>query len=173
MCEARIGVLTVSDRVSRGDYEDRGGPAVTDYLAAALESSYEVLARVVPDEQPAIEAALRQLSQDACGLIVTTGGTGPTPRDVTPEAVEAVCSKTLPGFGEQMRRHSAAAVPTAILSRQTAGVLNESLVLALPGNPKAVAECLDAVFMAVPHAVKLLSRQILRPAKPTSSPPCT
>ena len=156
----RVGVLTVSDRASRGVYEDRGGPAAADYFAATLASPHECVRQIIEDERPAIEAALLELAAAGCRLIVTTGGTGPADRDVTPEATEAVCEKLMPGFGEQMRRASLDKVPTAILSRQTAGVLagpeGGCLVINLPGQPKAIAECLDAVMAAVPHCLAIL-----------------
>lgn len=152
----KIGVVTVSDRASRGEYEDLGGPAVVQYFEDVLASPHEVLARVISDEQPLIEQTLRELEQAGCCLIVTTGGTGPSRRDVTPEATEAVCDKLMPGFGELMRTVSLTKVPTAILSRQTSGILGDALVINLPGQPKAIAECLDAVMAAVPHCITLL-----------------
>ena len=154
---ARIGIVTVSDRASRGEYEDRGGPAIRAYLEEVLASPWEPVARVIPDERERIEAELAALADDeGCALIVTTGGTGPARRDVTPEATEAVCEKALPGFGELMRTVSLRAVPTAILSRQTAGIRGSSLIVNLPGQPKAIAECLDAVFPAIPYCVDLI-----------------
>ncbi len=153
---ARVGIVTVSDRASAGNYEDRGGPAIRSYLDRVLTSDWTSEARLVPDEQRQVEEAIRSLAADGCCLILTTGGTGPAVRDVTPEATEAVCSKLLPGFGEEMRRASLLAVPTAILSRQTAGVCDGALVINLPGQPKAIAECLDAVFAAVPYCVDLI-----------------
>ena len=153
---ARIGIITVSDRASRGEYEDRGGPAIRDYLTEVLTSPWEPKARVISDEQPLIESTLRELSAEGCCLIVTTGGTGPAVRDVTPEATEAVCDKMMPGFGELMRKISLEKVATAILSRQTAGILGGSLIVNLPGQPKAIGECLDAVFPAVPYCIDLL-----------------
>ncbi|MEM1204057.1 MAG: molybdopterin adenylyltransferase [Acidobacteriota bacterium] len=154
---ARIGILTVSDRASRGEYEDLGGPAVASYLGDVLTSPFEAVARIVPDEQDRIEAALRALcDDDGCCLVVTTGGTGPAPRDVTPEATEAVAHKLMPGFGEEMRRASLLKVATAILSRQTAAIRGGSLIVNLPGQPKAIRECLDAVFAAVPYCVTLI-----------------
>lgn len=154
---ARIGILTVSDRASRGEYEDRGGPAIAEYLAAVLSSDYEPVARVIPDDQHLIEATLQELStHEKCCLIITTGGTGPAARDVTPEATEAVCQKMMPGFGELMRKVSLEKVPTAILSRQTAGICGRSLIINLPGQPKAIQECLDAVFPAIPYCIDLL-----------------
>ena len=154
---AQIGVLTVSDRANRGEYEDRGGPAIVEYLKRVLKSNWQPCAQIVSDEQQLIEAALIDMAdQKDCHLIVTTGGTGPAQRDVTPEATEAVCDKMMPGFGELMRAVSLQKVPTAILSRQTAGIRNNSLIINLPGNPKAIAECLDAVFPAVPYCVDLI-----------------
>ena len=153
---ARIGIVTVSDRASRGEYEDRGGPAIRDYLDEVLASQWEPEVRVISDEQRLIESTLRELSVEGCCLIVTTGGTGPAPRDVTPEATEAVCDKMMPGFGELMRKVSLEKVATAILSRQTAGILGASLIINLPGQPKAIGECLDAVFPAVPYCIDLL-----------------
>ena len=154
---ARIGILTVSDRASRGEYEDKGGPAIHAWLTRALTSPWEAVARVIPDEQPQVEDALRELSDEqGCSLIVTTGGTGPALRDVTPEATEAVCTKLLPGFGELMRTASLKFVPTAILSRQTAGIRGRSLIINLPGQPSAIDDCLQAVFPAVPYCIDLI-----------------
>lgn len=154
---ARIGILTVSDRASRGVYEDRGGPAIRTYLEEVLTSPWEGVGRMVEDEQAHIEAALVDLCDlEGCCLVITTGGTGPAPRDVTPEATEAVCGKMMPGFGELMRQVSLTKVPTAILSRQTAGIRGSSLIINLPGQPKAIAECLDGVFAAVPLCVDLI-----------------
>ena len=153
----RIGLVTVSDRASRGDYEDLGGPAMRDWLDRALSSPWEAVACVVPDEQPQIETSLRELcDQQGCCLVLTTGGTGPAVRDITPEATEAVCEKMLPGFGELMRQESLKFVPTAILSRQTAGVRGQSLIINLPGKPSAIADCLNAVFPAVPYCIDLI-----------------
>ncbi len=154
---ARIGILTVSDRASRGDYEDKGGPAIRAWLTQALSSPWEAVARVIPDEQPLIEAALIEMADTAgCSLVVTTGGTGPALRDVTPEATEAVCSKMLPGFGELMRTASLKFVPTAILSRQTAGIRGRCLIVNLPGKPSAIDDCLQAVFPAIPYCIDLI-----------------
>jgi molybdopterin adenylyltransferase len=153
---ARIGILTVSDRASRGEYQDRSGPAVQQWLEKALTSPWEAVCRIVPDEKEEISRALVELCDlEKCALVVTTGGTGPAPRDVTPEATEAVCSRILPGFGEQMRAVSLRVVPTAILSRQTAGTRGSSLIINLPGNPPAIADCLAGVFAAVPYAIDL------------------
>lgn len=151
----RIGVLTISDRASRGEYEDKSGPAIVACLRDVLSCEWEPVARVIPDEQPLIESTLKELC-DACCLVVTTGGTGPALRDVTPEATEAVCDKMMPGFGELMRAVSLKSVPTAILSRQTAGIRGRSLIINLPGKPAAIRECLLAVFPAVPYCVDLI-----------------
>lgn len=152
----RIGVLTVSDRASRGEYEDKGGPAIVACLTEILSCEWEPVARVIPDDRPVIESTLIELCDLDCALVVTTGGTGPDPRDVTPEATEAVCEKMLPGFGELMRQESLKVVPTAILSRQTAGVRGRSLIINLPGKPSAIRDCLLAVFPAVPYCVDLI-----------------
>ncbi len=154
--EIKFGVLTVSDRASRGEYQDRGGPAIVDYLNKVIASSFSVESKLVADEIPAIESAITELGELGCCLVVTTGGTGPAPRDVTPEATENVCQKMMPGFGEQMRAVSLQYVPTAILSRQTAGIFNRTLVVNLPGSPKAIAQCLDAVFPAIPYCIDLI-----------------
>lgn len=162
MSIARIGIVTVSDRASRGEYEDRGGPAILAYLQEVLTSPWEPVARVIADEQTLIEQTLRDLADvERCCLIVTTGGTGPARRDVTPEATEAVCEKLMPGFGELMRKVSLEKVPTAILSRQTAGIRGGALIVNLPGQPKAIAECLDAVFPAIPYCVDLIEGPFL------------
>lgn len=154
---SRIGILTVSDRAHAGTYTDDSGPAIESALHAYLLSDWTPCYRLVPDEQPLIESALRALAdEEACALIVTTGGTGPAPRDVTPEATAAVCDRMLPGFGEQMRAVSLQYVPTAILSRQTAGIYGRTLIINLPGKPKSIRECLDAIFPAVPYCIDLL-----------------
>lgn len=155
--EIKIGIVTVSDRASRGEYEDRGGPAIREYLAEVLSCEFTPIGRVVPDESAEVEAALVELcDNEACCLVVTTGGTGPAKRDITPEATEAVCDKIMPGFGELMRTESLNYVPTAILSRQTAGIRAHSLIVNLPGQPKAIRQCLDAVFPAIPYCVDLI-----------------
>lgn len=156
----RIGIVTVSDRASRGEYEDRGGPAIQRYLDEVLSGTWEPVMRVVPDEQPLLEQALRELGDECC-LVITTGGTGPALRDVTPEATAAVCEKMMPGFGELMRDVSLKAVPTAILSRQTAGIRGSCLIVNLPGQPKAISECLDAVFPAIPYCIDLIEGPFL------------
>ena len=153
---ALIGILTVSDRASRGEYDDEGGPAIRGYLAEVLASPWEPREQIVPDDRDTIAMAISRLAEEGCCLIVTTGGTGPAPRDVTPEATEQVCTKMLPGFGERMRQVSLAYVPTAILSRQTAGICGGALVVNLPGRPKSIRECLDAVFPAIPYCVDLI-----------------
>lgn len=153
----RIGIVTVSDRASRGEYEDLGGPAIRDWLDKALVTPWEAVPRLVADERPELEALLSSLcDEEGCCLVVTTGGTGPAPRDITPEATEAVCDKLLDGFGEQMRAVSLQYVPTAILSRQIAGIRGRSLLINLPGKPSAIADCLDAVFPAVPYCIDLI-----------------
>lgn len=152
-----IGVVTISDRASRGIYEDKGGPAIVAELTRFLSTPWRAVARVIEDEQPVIEATLKELADvEGCALIVTTGGTGPAPRDVTPEATEAVCDKMMPGFGELMRLESLKVVPTAILSRQTAGIRGKSLIVNLPGKPSAIADCLTAVMPAVPYCIDLI-----------------
>ncbi|MDP6466429.1 MAG: molybdopterin adenylyltransferase [Pirellulaceae bacterium] len=159
---ARIGIVTVSDRASRGEYEDRGGPAIREYLTEILTSPWEAVARVISDDQSIIERALRELCDDQlCCLVITTGGTGPANRDVTPEATEAVGEKVMPGFGELMRQVSLRAVPTAILSRQTAVIRGGTLIVNLPGQPKAIRECLDAVFPAIPYCIDLIEGPFL------------
>lgn len=153
----RIGFVTVSDRASRGEYEDLGGPAMQEWLSNALNHEWEAVARIVPDEQDQVENVLKELADEqGCCLIVTTGGTGPALRDITPEATEAVCSKILDGFGEQMRAVSLQFVPTAILSRQIAAIRGQSLIINLPGKPSAISDCLNAVFPAVPYCIDLL-----------------
>lgn len=152
-----IGIVTVSDRASRGEYVDRGGPAILEYLRGVVVSEWTPVSRMVSDEREQIEAVLMDLAdREKCALIITTGGTGPAPRDVTPEATAAVCERILPGFGEEMRRASLQYVPTAILSRQLAGSRGKTLMINLPGSPKAIAQCLDAIFAAVPYCVDLL-----------------
>lgn len=154
---AKIGIVTVSDRASAGIYEDRGGPAIHEYFTKYLSNPWQPVVRVVADEIDLITAALRELADiDKCCLIVTTGGTGPAVRDITPEATEQVCEKMMPGFGELMRATSLKVVPTAILSRQTAGVRGGALIINLPGKPSSIAECLDAVIPAVPYCIDLI-----------------
>lgn len=153
----KIGIVTVSDRASRGVYEDKGGPAIREELTRIVASPWIAEARVIPDELDLIAATLVELCDVAgCDLVVTTGGTGPAPRDVTPEATERVCDKMMPGFGELMRSVSLRVVPTAILSRQTAGIRGRSLIVNLPGKPSAIHDCLEAVFPAIPYCLDLI-----------------
>ncbi len=154
----KIGVITVSDRASKGEYDDLSGPSIIETLNDYLTTNWEPIYQVIPDEQKTIENTIKQMADElCCALIVTTGGTGPALRDVTPEATESVCEKMLPGFGELMRQVSLQYVPTAILSRQTAGIRGKSLVINLPGKPKSIRECLDAVFPAVPYCIDLIN----------------
>ncbi|MEM9380547.1 MAG: molybdopterin adenylyltransferase [Planctomycetota bacterium] len=154
---ARIGIVTVSDRASRGEYEDLGGPAIRATFEEYLASPWEPVPRVIPDERETIERTLVELiDEEGCDLVVTTGGTGPAARDVTPEATEAVVEKPMPGFGELMRQVSLQYVPTAILSRQTAGIRGRALIVNLPGKPSAIRQCLDAVFPAIPYCLDLV-----------------
>ncbi|MBA3707996.1 MAG: molybdopterin adenylyltransferase [Planctomycetes bacterium] len=160
---ARIGILTVSDRASAGAYQDLGGPAIRATLTDYLRSPWSEVYRVIPDEQALIESTLIELcDRERCDLVVTTGGTGPAPRDVTPEATAAVCGRMLPGFGELMRATSLKFVATAILSRQTAGVRGKTLIVNLPGKPKSIRECLDAVFPAIPYCLDLIGAAYLQ-----------
>ena len=153
----KIGIVTVSDRASRGEYQDKGGPAISEYLGRHIASEWTAIARVIPDERDSIAATLIELAdKEECSLIVTTGGTGPAPRDVTPEATQDVCDKMMPGYGELMREVSLRVVPTAILSRQTAGIRGKSLIINLPGKPSAIADCLDAVLSATPYCIELI-----------------
>ena len=153
----RLGIVTVSDRASRGEYVDEGGPAILAFFQQAIKSPWTAVYRCVPDEQQAVEAALQDLAdEEACSVVVTTGGTGPAPRDITPEATEAVCERLMPGFGEQMRSISLAYVPTAILSRQVGGLRGNTLIFNLPGRPKSIRETIDEIWKAVPYCVDLL-----------------
>ncbi len=155
--ELLIGLVSISDRASSGVYEDKGIPALREWFAAALASPWRLESRLIPDEQPLIESTLIELCDTAgCHLVLTTGGTGPAPRDVTPEATLAVAHKVMPGFGEQMRAVSLKYVPTAILSRQVGVIRGKSLILNLPGQPKAIKETLDGVFAAVPYCIDLI-----------------
>lgn len=154
---ARIGIVTISDRASRGIYTDESGPTIAAFFTEVLSSPFEPVVRVIPDERTLIEETLIDLvDQENCRLVVTTGGTGPAARDVTPEATETVCDRMMPGFGELMRAVSLKSVPTAILSRQTAGLRGNSLIINLPGKPGAIRECLMAVFPAVPYCIDLM-----------------
>lgn len=158
----RIGIINVSDRASAGIYEDIPGKAILATLTEYLKTEWEPVYRVIPDEQELIEKTLCELADaQGCCLVVTSGGTGPAPRDVTPEATEAVCQKLLPGFGELMRQVSLQYVPTAILSRQTAGIRGKTLIINLPGKPSAIRQCLDAVFPAVPYCIDLIGGPFL------------
>lgn len=159
---ARIGILTLSDRASAGVYEDLSGRAIHDTLSAFLASPWEAVYKVIPDDRAGIEAELKRMAdEEGCCLVVTTGGTGPAPRDVTPEATEAVCDKMMPGFGELMRSVSLKHVPTAILSRQTAGLRGKTLIVNLPGKPASIRECLEAVFPAIPYCIDLVGGPFL------------
>ena len=154
---ARIGIVTVSDRASAGVYEDKGGPAIREFLERHLTNQWQPVARLISDDVATIARTLRDLADlEHCCLIVTTGGTGPAARDVTPEATEMVCQKLMPGFGELMRAVSLKVVPTAILSRQTAGIRGSSLIVNLPGKPSSIAECLAAVLPAIPYCIDLI-----------------
>lgn len=153
----RIGIVTVSDRASRGEYEDRGGPAVHAYLEEVLTGDWKPIGVIVPDDAETVyETIVRLCDRDGCCLVITTGGTGPSPRDVTPEATTRAIDKALPGFGERMRAVSVDKVATAILSRQIAGIRGRALILNLPGHPRAIAECLDAVFAAIPDCIDVI-----------------
>ena len=173
----RIGIINVSDRASQGIYEDIPGKAIVSTLNEYLKSPWEKEYAVIPDEQLLIEQTLINMADEkGCCLIITSGGTGPAKRDVTPEATEAVCDKLMPGFGELMRQISLKYVPTAILSRQTAGIRNQTLIVNLPGKPKAIRQCLDAVFPAIPYCIDLLggpflecNEEIMKPFRPVQA----
>lgn len=153
----RLGIVTVSDRASRGEYKDEGGPAILAFFQDAIQSPWTAVYRCVPDERDAVEAALIDLAdKEHCSVVVTTGGTGPAQRDITPEATEAVCGRMMPGFGEQMRAISLKYVPTAILSRQVGGLRGQCLIFNLPGRPKSIRETIDEVWKAVPYCVDLM-----------------
>ncbi len=174
MDRAKIGIVTVSDRASAGVYDDISGQAIIDTLNEYLTSPWEKVYKIIPDEQELIEQTLKDMVDvDGCSLVVTTGGTGPAKRDVTPEATEAVCDRMMPGFGELMRAESLKFVPTAILSRQTAGLRGSSLIVNLPGKPKSIRECLDAVFPAIPYCIDLMegpflecNEEVIKPFRP-------
>ena len=154
---AVFGILTISDRAFSGEYQDEGGPAILGFFNEAIASEWSYHSRIVPDEKAVIEAALIELSdQLGCNVIVTTGGTGPAVRDITPEATKAVCDRMMPGFGEQMRAISLEFVPTAILSRQVGGTRGKCLIFNLPGRPKAIRETIDEIWKAVPYCIDLL-----------------
>ncbi len=157
MGNVKIGIINVSDRASAGIYEDIPGKEIEKTLSEYLSHSWEKVYAIIPDEEDQIASEMiRMVDQENCCLLVTSGGTGPSPRDVTPEATEAVCEKMMPGFGELMRQESLKYVPTAILSRQTAGIRGRCLIVNLPGKPKAIRECLDAVFPAIPYCIDLI-----------------
>lgn len=153
---AKIGVLTLSDRASAGVYADESGIAIQKILKEWIIGDLEFIYKVIPDEYDMIVSSLEDMCKEGCDIVFTTGGTGPAPRDVTPEATEAVCEKMLPGFGELMRSSSLKYVPTAILSRQTAGIKDQSLIINLPGQPKAIKECLEPIFSAIPYCLDLI-----------------
>jgi molybdopterin adenylyltransferase len=158
----RVGIINISDRASQGIYEDIPGKAIVSTLKEYLISPWQPEYAVVPDERDVIERTLINMADiKKCCLIITSGGTGPAPRDVTPEATEAICTRMLPGFGELMRAKSLTYVPTAILSRQTAGIRNQTLIVNLPGKPKAIRQCLDAVFPAIPYCIDLIGGPFL------------
>jgi molybdopterin adenylyltransferase len=173
-----VGLVSISDRASSGVYEDKGIPALTEWFGTVMKSPWRMESRLVADDQPAIEAALIDLCDKVgCHLVVTTGGTGPAPRDVTPEATLAVADKVMPGFGEQMRQVSLKYVPTAILSRQVGVIRGKSLILNLPGQPKAIKETLDGVFAAVPYCIELIggpffetNEDVIKAFRPKSAP---
>jgi len=155
--ETIFGIITTSDRASDGIYQDEGGPAILSFFREAILSPWKAIYRIVPDDQSIIEATLIELiDEKRCDVVITTGGTGPAHRDVTPDATEKICDRVLPGFGEQMRAISLEYVPTAILSRQLGGVRNNSLIFNLPGRPKSIRETIDTIFRAVPYCVDLL-----------------
>ncbi len=174
MTVAKIGIVAVSDRASAGVYDDISGQAIIDTLNDYLISQWQPVYVVIPDDQAVIEATLIKMAdQQQCSLIVTTGGTGPAKRDVTPEATENVCDRMMPGFGELMRAESLKFVATAILSRQTAGLRGSSLIVNLPGKPKSIRECLDAVFPAIPYCLDLMdgpylecNEAVIKPFRP-------
>lgn len=180
-----IGLVSISDRASTGVYEDKGLPGLKEWLGAALATRWTAAERLIADEQPVIERTLVELVDvTGCALVLTTGGTGPAPRDVTPEATLAIAHKVLPGFGEQMRQVSLKYVPTAILSRQVGVVRGHALIINLPGQPKAIKETLDGIFPAVPYCIDLIGGpyiethesvcKVFRPKsalKPAAGPP--
>ena len=152
-----IGLVSISDRASSGIYQDAGLPALQQWLTQALRSPWQPISRLIPDDQPTIASTLIELvDYEQCHLVLTTGGTGPAPRDVTPEATLSIADKILPGFGEQMRAISLKYVPTAILSRQVGVIRGQSLIINLPGQPKAIKETLDGIFSAVPYCIDLI-----------------
>jgi molybdopterin adenylyltransferase len=152
----RAAIVTVSDRASRGEYEDKGGPGCEDWLRGVVTTPLSITRHIIPDGRESVASMVRQLVSEEAALILVTGGTGPAPRDETPEGVQDVIEKELDGFGEEMRRASLLEVPTAILSRQSAGIAGKSLIITLPGKPSAIATCLNAVFAAVPYCLDLI-----------------
>ncbi|QCI28230.1 molybdopterin adenylyltransferase [Caminibacter pacificus] len=152
----KIAIVTMSDRASQGIYEDKSGKEIEKFLSENITNDYEIVYRLIPDDYDTIVKTLKELVDMNCSLILTTGGTGPAPRDVTPEATKEVIEKELPGFGELMRMHSLKYVPTSILARGTAGVVKKSFILNLPGSPKAIKENLEAVWAAIPYAIDLI-----------------
>lgn len=178
--QPRIGLVTVSDRANRGEYEDRSGPALARWLEQRLLPPFELLRRLVPDEPDELRTVLLELvDEEACDLVLTSGGTGPAPRDVTPDVTASVCDRLLPGFAEEMRRVSLLEVPTALLSRQVVGSRGRCLVLNLPGSPRAIDTCLGAIFAAVPHCLSQLGaarleldpERLRAPENPHPTPP--
>ncbi len=167
----KIGILTMSDRASAGIYEDKSGKEIEKFLKENIENKYEIIYQLIPDDYDKIVKSLKKLVNQKCSLIVTTGGTGPAKRDITPEATKEVIEKELPGFGELMRMHSLKYVPTSILARGTAGTIKNSFILNLPGNPKAIKENLEAVWAAIPYTIDLIggeyieSKTAFRPKK--------
>jgi molybdopterin adenylyltransferase len=170
----KIGIVSISDRASAGVYEDKGLPALQDWLSKALQNPLQFEPRLIPDEQATIQGTLIELVDAGCALVLTTGGTGPAPRDVTPDATLAIAHKDMPGFGEQMRQISLKFVPTAVLSRQVAVIRNQTLIINLPGQPKAIAETLEGlkdangqqvmngIFAAVPYCIDLIGGPYLQ-----------
>jgi len=152
----KIGIVTMSDRASAGVYEDKSGKEIEKFLKEKITNKYEIIYKLIPDEFDKIVSTLKELVEEKCSLILTTGGTGPAKRDITPEATREVIEKELPGFGERMRMHSLQYVPTSILARGTAGIVKNSFILNLPGSPKAIKENLEAVWEAIPYAVDLI-----------------
>tara|TARA_B100001996_G_scaffold162852_1_gene124201 strand:- start:741 stop:1289 length:549 start_codon:yes stop_codon:yes gene_type:complete len=151
-----FGVLTASDRAANGEYDDLSGPAIEEFLHQAISNPFEIHREIIPDEQDTIESAMIDLCNRGCSVIITTGGTGPAPRDVTPDATENVCDKILPGYGEQMRTISLRHVPTAVLSRQTAGIRGKTLIINLPGSPRSIRETIDEIWSSIPYCIDLI-----------------
>ncbi|MEO1942318.1 MAG: molybdopterin adenylyltransferase [Campylobacterales bacterium] len=158
----KIGIVTISDRASGGVYRDKSGEVLKEFLKEELEMEYQLLYRLIPDEFDQIVSTLRELVEEGCSLILTTGGTGPAPRDVTPEATKAVIERELPGFGERMRAYSLQFVPTAILARGIGGVVGSTFILNLPGSPKGARENLEGVWPAIPYTIELIGGPYLK-----------